>query len=844
MHARHRNPGEPARGNSFGIGHPSNRVSPDSGLRHFPHSPDYKGSGRGSGRGAPRLQHHARKSNIMMEAGRLAAEYLVSQGLLPANSLVQKGQNNVAVAHLCKDGPDARVNDRELLATENGGASCARYSSSTMEACGSSLTGRDEEGKRRASGASEMLLGGRKLPDDSLDGKTQFKDSRKLGSFKGVAQDWNRGDSRSGPYLEKGGEFSTSKENVDGFSGYQAEKRVAVDIGGVPKPIDSRSCKSGLAGDSDSDLENYEFPNTTDPRPFCSSLGRTNELFGAEDPLERKPDKVGPRNSAVIDRDDRSLDDGELKDSLYWNEKEMQHPLQQRYGKTDALSKESRGSSPPEASRGHVSNEEDLISKLSEPSISPHTVDMLQLCSSEQVPTKVRSIKKQKVSEVEYGFEQRSFPMHEGRHLGEFLSGRGSNSSRDDDADESGKSYWTLRGSGSESVRIRTDRSTEEAGELDPSSAVERDRFSKSYSFSERSSFIHQHDSSRWPPGFGGLHGRDSVSHNERVFPYGRSRSMFYQREIDNSMSRGTRWEGTKRLREWLPARASQADEYFRLHNLKAKSSSAHVKGVPLVDEEVSKTAEREEFLEEKVPVKKDLNEIVTSKAVLSDSGCTEEGPLSTGSKVTDEKVNLNIDTKGEIEDPNVFTIEIQKACVQIASLLARIHKGCSDELSKPVLEEECTMECSQKDEGKVLDAETEPNAAEKEEGTIHAFFVDLLRGYPNLRKLYQSQDSSRGFGCLVCLSSSPINERKFSSLANLLKHTKDDNEMPLIHKGYGHAICDLLELDNSSSLLKDVESDELQTEQPLQNEEVISNTVEPASPSLEGAKSIGPEEL
>jgi len=57
--------------------------------------------------------------------------------------------------------------------------------------------------------------------------------------------------------------------------------------------------------------------------------------------------------------------------------------------------------------------------------------------------------------------------------------------------------------------------------------------------------------------------------------------------------------------------------------------------------------------------------------------------------------------------------------------------------------------------------------------------------------------------------------------LANLLKHTKDDNEMLLIHKGYGHAICDLLELDNSNILLKDVESDELQTEQPLQNEEV-----------------------
>lgn len=835
MHARHRTPGEAARGNSFGIGHPSNRGSPDSGLRHFSHSSDYKGSGRGTGRGAPRPLHHARKSNIMMEAGRLAAEYLVSQGLLPANSLVQKGQNNVPAAHLCKDGPEIRVSEREVLANENGGASCARYNGLTMEASGSSLTGRDEEGKRRGSGSSEMLSGGRKLPDYSLDSKTQFKNSRKLGSFKGVGQDWNSGDSRSGPILEKGCEISTSKESVDGFAGYQAEKRVAVDVGGVPKPVDSRSCKSGLAGDSDSDLENYEFPNTTD--------SRTNDLFGTEDPLERKPDKIGPHSSATIDRDDRSLDDGELRDSFLWNEKEMQHPLQQQYGKTDALSKDSRGSSPPDASKGRVSNEEDLISKLSDQSISPRTVDMLQLCRSEQVPTKARSIKKQKVSEVEHGFEQRSLPMPEGRHLGEFLSGRGSSSSRDDDVDESGKSYWSLRGSGSDSFRIRTDRSIEEAGELDPSLAVERDRFSKSYSFSERSSFIHQQESGRWPPGFGGLHGRDSVSQNERIYPYGRSRSMYHQREMESSVYRANRWEGTKRQREWPSARVSQADEYFRLHNLKAKLSSAPVKGAPSVDEEVSKNVEREEVSEEKVSVKKDLNEIVTSKAVFSDSGSKEEGPLSAGSKIIDEKVDLNIQTAEDNEDPNAFASEKQKACVQIANLLTRIHKGSSDEVSKPVLEEECPIEGSQKNEGKVLDAETESNAAEKDEGSIHAFFLDLLRGYPNLRKLYQSQDNSKGFDCLVCLSSSPINEMKFSSLVNLLKHTKDGNETLLIHKGYGHAICDLLELDNSNSLSKDVESNELQTEQPLPNEEGTGNTTEPESPSLEGAKSDGPEE-
>ncbi|KAH9312944.1 hypothetical protein KI387_027979, partial [Taxus chinensis] len=79
--------------------------------------------------------------------------------------------------------------------------------------------------------------------------------------------------------------------------------------------------------------------------------------------------------------------------------------------------------------------------------------------------------------------------------------------------------------------------------------------------------------------------------------------------------------------------------------------------------------------------------------------------------------------------------------------------------------------------------------------------------------------------------------ERKFSNLAGLLRHAKDDNEMPLLHTGYGHAICELLDLNNSNDPLNDVENAEQLSKQSPQNEEVVDDAAEPTSLSLEGVE-------
>ncbi|KAF2298160.1 hypothetical protein GH714_016450 [Hevea brasiliensis] len=100
MHARHRSPGNGYRSSSMGMG--ASRISPDSSARgHGFYNSEYRSfnnRGFGRGQGHPKTfqqppQPPPRKGDILMEAGRLAAEYLVSKGLLPQNALSGKWQN-------------------------------------------------------------------------------------------------------------------------------------------------------------------------------------------------------------------------------------------------------------------------------------------------------------------------------------------------------------------------------------------------------------------------------------------------------------------------------------------------------------------------------------------------------------------------------------------------------------------------------------------------------------------------------------------------------------------------------------------------------------------------------
>jgi len=81
MRGRHRNPNDGGRGYNDGRGYNSNYRN-------------YNRSGSGNFSRKPYLPPPPRrKEEILMEAGRLAAEYLVYKGLLPASSLPPKWQN-------------------------------------------------------------------------------------------------------------------------------------------------------------------------------------------------------------------------------------------------------------------------------------------------------------------------------------------------------------------------------------------------------------------------------------------------------------------------------------------------------------------------------------------------------------------------------------------------------------------------------------------------------------------------------------------------------------------------------------------------------------------------------
>lgn len=97
MHAR-RNSGNGFRSNSMGMGVAPSRTSPEGSTRsHGSHNPEYRSFNREFVRSQSKLYQSPqfpRRADIFMEAGRLAAEYLVSKGMLPPAVLTTRWQSS------------------------------------------------------------------------------------------------------------------------------------------------------------------------------------------------------------------------------------------------------------------------------------------------------------------------------------------------------------------------------------------------------------------------------------------------------------------------------------------------------------------------------------------------------------------------------------------------------------------------------------------------------------------------------------------------------------------------------------------------------------------------------
>ncbi|XP_031257540.1 uncharacterized protein At4g26450 isoform X2 [Pistacia vera] len=292
MHARHRSPGNGYRSNSMGMGMP-----PEGSARGRGFYSEYRSFNRGFGRGQgqpksfQQLPPTPRKSDVFMEAGRLAAEYLVSQGLLPPGILSGKLQNG---AFRSEDGENLQ------LPPEGRSSALARLGNS----------------------GSDVGSGRRRYPDDynSMGLRNYLNRRKKGGSFKSNSLDWGREYGRSGSWSEKGRVSPDIEGDCDSYSGNQEEQQVSKDVGNaLQKPgLGELAPKSEEASGLESGLEKFNIQDEMGSRASSSSVGK-GLLHETGVEFSKKS----------VDSTNMDMEAGELKDEICDEETEEQDALEE-----------------------------------------------------------------------------------------------------------------------------------------------------------------------------------------------------------------------------------------------------------------------------------------------------------------------------------------------------------------------------------------------------------------------------------------------------------------------------------------------------------------------------------
>ncbi|KAF8409827.1 hypothetical protein HHK36_005906 [Tetracentron sinense] len=450
MLARHRSPGNGVRSNSMGMGLATARISPEGSLRgHGMHNTEYRNFNRGFGRGPPKpypVPQLPRRGDTFIEAGRLAAEYLVSQGALPPTVLRGKWQNS-SLKNQMGDFLEFRPQDRENLQLPTDGRTSALARLGTV--------------------VPDAVPARRRFPDEfnPTGSKNHMRGRRRMGSFRGYGSESGRENGRNDSWSDKAS-FSPDMEGKDVLvSVDHEERRVGTDIvGGVQKVASSESLKNCNAGDSEPELENCKFIDDTGSKVSSSSTRK-------DLPLETDGELAkGSNDSRISNAGSGEVKDGESNDETEKHDYAVDCFMQ------------------------HCAMEGEPVSKSSN--------DLLRLCSFAKVPTKTRSSLTHKGSKVDpvltteeentcdIGPPQRfKVPMEE------------------DSVEGSSSGTLTNRSQSSRCLEFDVSRATsvqskEDAKDLSLTSAVEMGRCMRSQSFPERSSFIYEQESSQGPPGF------------------------------------------------------------------------------------------------------------------------------------------------------------------------------------------------------------------------------------------------------------------------------------------------------------------------------------------------------
>ncbi|XVE80662.1 hypothetical protein DITRI_Ditri14bG0156600 [Diplodiscus trichospermus] len=343
MHARHRSQGNGYRSNSMGMGLAASRISPEtSGRGHGFYNSEFRTFKRGFGRGQSHpksFQPHPptprKGTDIFMEAGRLAAEYLVSQGLLPPSMLPAKWQNG-GLKKQMGDYQDYRSQEGDNLHLP--------------------LDGRTSAVARQGNATSDMGLGRRRFLDDynPTGSRNHSKGRRREGSYRSYSSDWGREYGRSGSWSERIRSSPDLEIDEDNVPGHHEEPQVGKDVGnGLQKPVSSEFAPKS------EELDNSEFGDKCDLQDEAGSKASSSSAG-----KDLKLETGGEILKGSDDSSNFSKEVGELKDGE--NNVEIEEE-----------------STMKDLSCQHSSAEDDPLGKTS--------ADLLALCKFAKVPTKTRS---------------------------------------------------------------------------------------------------------------------------------------------------------------------------------------------------------------------------------------------------------------------------------------------------------------------------------------------------------------------------------------------------------------------------------------------------------------------
>ncbi|CAA2997524.1 Hypothetical predicted protein [Olea europaea subsp. europaea] len=251
MYARRRGggPGNGYRPNGMGMGRlaAASRISPEGSIRgHQMYNSEYRNYNRsGYGRSGPSKPFQPpfpppHETDIFMEAGRLAAEYLVTKGILLPNALSGKWQNGDwknQMGDFFQNHEDSRISAHSRLGTA----------------------------------AADVGPGRRRYPDEynSMGSKSSMRGRRRTGSSKNQSSDWKPEFVRSESWSDRGRTSPGMEADTDISAGLQDEQPVQKDsdTGVQNSSAGELTQESDSVADLQSGLEECNLADDTGAKP-------------------------------------------------------------------------------------------------------------------------------------------------------------------------------------------------------------------------------------------------------------------------------------------------------------------------------------------------------------------------------------------------------------------------------------------------------------------------------------------------------------------------------------------------------------------------------------------------